>query len=124
MYLKVYTNIFHKELDDFLKSNKYDSANLKKTDKLYKDIFKIIQEVALKKSKVLREHSMLREKIIDLVFIPCKYEILQGLKKYIEEHDIINLEGYVQFRMNEYLDMIDIIAYMIIKNGNMGWIYE
>ncbi|MCL2593240.1 MAG: hypothetical protein FWD82_07720 [Defluviitaleaceae bacterium] len=124
MYFKIRTRIFYREFGEWLHLNNFEDNNFEKTDNFHKQLFTLIQEVALNMSEILQANKNLKNKIKELVFIPCKDDILEGLKKYVEESDSINLEGYVQFRLSSYLDMIDVVLYMIIKNGDLDWLEE
>jgi len=124
LYFKIRTRIFYREFGEWLHLNNFEDNNFEKTDNFHKQLFTLIQEVALNMSEILQANKNLKNKIKELVFIPCKDDILEGLKKYVEESDSINLEGYVQFRLSSYLDMIDVVLYMIIKNGDLDWLEE
>ena len=76
---------------------------------------------------VLLEHIVILEhpvyghspKLADMAFELRNTEIhhanVAELVQYIEEHDVLHLEGYAAFRMSDYRHKLDMMMYCLIK---------
>lgn len=128
--LNVYTDIYTKELIIWAKTNKYEHkiydkgyrgkgyfVEIENSAKSKKSLSYLLEEVILFKNPVTRGYSSLCDSIKKLVFLPCRNDIYKVLSEFLEEHDSINIEGYTNFRMDEYTHLVNIVLYAIVKKS-------
>ena len=86
-----------------------------------KDSLDIDALAALLERIIIIEHPVYgySAKLTNMAFRLRNAEIHQAnvaeLARYIEEHDVLHLEGYTAFRMSDYLYKLDIMMYCLIK---------
>jgi len=79
----------------------------------------LFESIMLEQNQIAKTHARLRDVLSSIVFAPVRKDISRIVKRYISEHDHINLEGFVAFRLGEYAHKVDLVLYAAIKNSLM-----
>ena len=74
-----------------------------------------LQDVAVLENPVYRCSPKLREIAKDLQESPAHSREVQRLKAFLRGSRVLNLEGYIIFRMGEFRHQLDIISYRAVK---------
>jgi len=132
MQLTISTKKYVTELIDWIKDNDYTHCieNFESEDdasfvtlnnaRLVCDAMVcLFESIMLEQNQIAKTHERLRDVLSSIVFMPAREEIARIVKRYISEHDHINLEGFVAFRLNEYAHKVDLVLYAAIKNSLM-----
>ena len=132
MRLTISTGKYMDELFEWIKHNDYNHfienfetvedscfVTLNGTVRVCETIVCLFETIMLEQNQIAKTHERLRDVLSNIVFTPVKKEISRIVRKYIAEHDHINLEGFVTFRLNEYAHKVDLVLYAAIKNSLM-----
>ena len=132
MQLTISTKKYMSELMDWIKYNDYTHCiescegesgvsfvTLNGDGYVCDSIVCLFESIMLEQNQIAKTHERLRDVLSSIVFAPVRKEISRIVKRYISEHDHINLEGFVRFRLGEYTHKVDLVLYAAIKNSLM-----
>lgn len=77
----------------------------------------VMKKAVLSSNSVLRNSERLTNTIGRIVFKGRTKKIENGIFDFFSESDNINLDGYVNFVLNEYIERINVILYYIVKKS-------
>ena len=75
----------------------------------------LLEYIVIQEHPVYRHSPKLTDIALDLPHTKLHKANRLVLKRYLEENDLLHLEGYAAFRMTEYRNHLDIIMYGFIK---------
>ena len=78
-------------------------------------VMSMLEEIAIKNNPVYRHSPKLHEMALNLRSTAVYENEVRRLKSYIRTSRTLNIEGYITFRMGEYINKLDIMAYTMIK---------
>lgn len=77
----------------------------------------LLEEIILYKNPITRGYKSINSNVRKLIFSPHKENIYNELTSFLEESDVINLEGYTDFRMDDYAHLVNLILYAVVKKS-------
>jgi len=78
-----------------------------------------LEEIAINNNPIYKHSQKLITLAQDLMHTKLHNHELVQLKMYLKNNKILHLEGYTTFRMEEYRNKLDILAYSLIKKLNL-----
>ncbi|MCL1936346.1 MAG: hypothetical protein FWF57_08255 [Defluviitaleaceae bacterium] len=76
----------------------------------------LLEEIIFIKNKIV-SHENIKNTIIQNIFIPMRDKVKKELQEYLKVNDIINIEAYFNFRMEEHKVNMYKLIYSIVKNN-------
>jgi len=104
-------------IESFETVDDYSFVTLTMPEGFSQNIVRLFEAILLDKNQVTKAHESLRDVLSNIVFEPGKREISQIVNKYISEHEHINIEGFVDFRLSAFAHKVDLVLYAAIKNS-------
>jgi len=75
----------------------------------------LLERIVILDHPVYGKSSKLTDMALELKFTDAHRSNVFQLERYLEENDLLHLEGYTIFRMADYRNKLDIMMYCIIK---------
>ncbi len=122
----VYTKRYSLELSKFLVSNKvsyelFEASGFKAfvipTATVYlKSFIQMLKCFVLDRNPIVKRSQRLKNILLQSVFTEPN-NISEDLQNYISLNQTINMDGYVDFRLQDYTNKIDSILYAVVKKN-------
>ena len=80
----------------------------------------MLEEIAVLENPVYRHSPKLRALADGLRGTPLHQRELVRLREFLKTASSLNIEGYITFRMVEYREKLDMVAYTLIKKMNLA----
>ncbi len=77
----------------------------------------ILEDIILENNKVVSSSYRLYDIVKNIVFSNSHKKIKMDLMEYFISTNIFNIEGYINFRLNEYSSKISEILYSVVKRN-------
>jgi len=77
----------------------------------------LLEYIILSDNPVLAEGEKVFRSVAELAFSPTRGLMQTRLDEFLKETGTINIEGYVNFRLGEYVERINAILYSIVKKN-------
>ena len=77
----------------------------------------LIEEVLLNNNPIVKNSIRLKSNIRKIIFDKNRTEIIEDILILINRYGSINIEGYINFKLQVYTNAIDDILYFAIKNN-------
>jgi len=129
--LTIYTNRYSQLLEEFTASAASNVLIVRRAGWLNGGLFAIncaynpaafarglmtlLADIALQKNPIYQNSQKLRDMAGDLRGTDLYTTALGELSRFLKHNRILNLEGYVTFRMSEYREKLDMMSYSLIK---------
>jgi len=78
-------------------------------------LISLLVDIALQENPLFQHSPKLRDMAGDLRGTQLYANLRRGLIRFMKQSPSIHLEGYVAFRMKEYLEKLDMMSYSLIK---------
>lgn len=75
----------------------------------------LLEEIAVLENPVYRHSAKLKTLALDLCHTDIHALNVRRLTAYLKENRVLQVEGYVTFRMAEYREKLDLMMYSLIK---------
>ena len=95
----------------------YTRLEILKTDIYILYLCHFIQNILLLKNPIIKEAKVVKEHILSSIISPMHTNILSELTEFFKENNIINIDGYITFRMQKYNLLIYRRLYGIMKKA-------
>lgn len=131
MLLKIYTKKYIEELRAFVKESNledhihkeelsdhedaYYYIELKNLKNRCLTVCSLLEEAILMKNAVTKNNKIVKKSVRDKVFKPFREDIREEASRYLLENDFLNIEGYINFKLKEYVNLVDLVLYSAIK---------
>ena len=97
--------------------NTYGKLNIYEiyfTDNTIDFLVSLLESTAISKNPIVTNKNV-KDSIVESVFIPLREKVAKELREYLNCHNIINIEGYFTFRMEDHKIMMYSMIYSIIR---------
>lgn len=126
MLLKIYTEKHMDILNSFFKHYELLPSDLEISENFaymeFDDFYGIIrllpellEDAILSQNPVTKSSDALKQNIKTRVFLPFRKDIEKDIFDYFIENNYINMEGYINFRLKEYVHLVDLVLYSAIR---------
>jgi len=89
------------------------------TGSILEELLLLLQNIAMHENNVYRYSPKLRDLASGIRNTDLHIQEYEQLKAFIKTNKLLNLEGYVAFRMEPYKEKLDTILYTIVKKINL-----
>ena len=89
----------------------YDPVNVT----FVSELATLLTDIALYENPVFRHSPKLQDLARDLKDTEVYASLLKSLEQYIKQNQVLNIEGYIIFRMSKYREKLDMMSYSLIK---------
>ena len=98
----------------FNEKNKLSIFEITFSEKIMTFLIDILEEIMLLYNPIL-ENDKIKNAVVENVFIPNRKKTMSDLHEYIQKYQIVNVEGYYKFRMENHNAQMHTMLYGIIK---------
>ncbi|MCL2698804.1 MAG: putative sporulation protein YtxC [Defluviitaleaceae bacterium] len=77
----------------------------------------LLEYIMLSDNPALAEGEKVFHSVADIAFRPSRTIMQSRLDEFLKEAGMINIEGYINFRLGEYTERINAILYSIVKKN-------
>ena len=75
----------------------------------------LLTDIIVQENPIFQYSPKLQDMAHDLRKTPLYDTGLKGLKRFIKHNRALHLEGYMNFRMSDYREKLDLMSYTLIK---------
>jgi hypothetical protein len=89
---------------------------INRNEKTADNLCELLEDLILVANDVVKSGTSIKSSLKRIVFASHRTEISREIACFLDETNSINLDGFLNFRLKRYKDMVDMILYAAIKN--------